>query len=73
MPADLRHASCAVAKHSNLGTTVRGASMLDVMAWLRANDPMGAGLPLANGGISAVPTLIASLEELAPCVAISLD
>ncbi len=45
--------------------STRTASMVDVVAWLRGNDPSGVGLPLSDSGSTAIPALFASLQELA--------
>ena len=39
--------------------------MLDIVAWMRGNDPLGVGLPISDAGGSAVPALFASFEGLA--------
>lgn len=45
--------------------SARAASMLDIVAWMRGNDPLGLGLPISDAGSSAVPALFASFEGLA--------
>lgn len=59
MPACL-----AVEKRRQRTESIRTASMVDAVAWLRSNDPSGAGLPISSGGSAAIPALFASLRDL---------
>jgi len=54
-----------VEKRRDRTESARAASMLDIVAWMRGNDPLGVGLPISDGGSSAVPALFTSFEGLA--------
>ena len=63
--SDSTCSSSAVEKRGRSAGGVRTTSMMQVMAWLRSNDPQGAGLPLTDADSSTVPALFASFEGLA--------
>ena len=60
------HAACpAVERRRRRTGSICTASIVDVMAWMRAHDPSGVGLPINDAGTAAVLALFASLQDLA--------
>ena len=54
----------AVEQRRHRTESARAASMLDIVAWMRGNDPLGVGLPISDAGSGAIPALFTSFEGL---------